>query len=338
MEATKEAPTAIDVHTHVYPSEYLKYLEQRTEYPKLVHDPVEGMVIWDQGIRAGHVDAKGHVDVDFRVSFMEKECSIATQAVSLTVPGTYTFGSESLKWAVWINNYYAKLNEKYPGKYACFMTLPLNDIGASLDELDRAHNDLGLGGVGLFTSIAGTYLDDPKFHPIFDRVAKYGLPIFVHPATPIVSEFLGKYKIPIPLWGYTYETTIFYTRLVWNGVVEKYPNLNFIATHLGGFIPYQFERIDYAFRGYGREHGYKLNKPPSYYFRHLYYDAVNFHKPAVMEALMTFGSDRIMLGTDYAHRVGDPKRAVPNIKELPIAEDDKEKLLSGNARRVLKLP
>lgn len=326
---------AIDVHTHIYPSEYLKYLEQRTNYPKLVHDPTEGMVIWDQGVRAGHVDAKGHVDADYRVSFMANECSIGTQAVTLTVPGTFRFGPESTKWARWINDYYAKLNEKYPENYACFMTLPLNDVGASLDEMDRAYNDRGLKGVGLFTNVDGKYLDEPEFHPIFEKAAKYGLPIFMHPGLPVVSEYLGKYRIPIPLWGYTYETTIFFTRLVWNGVLDKFPDVKFIATHLGGFIPYQFERIDYAFRGYSREFGYKLSNPPSYYFRRIYYDAVNFHKPAVMEALMTFGSDRILLGTDYAHRVGDPKRAVPNIKELPIAEEDKEKILTGNARTVL---
>lgn len=328
--------SAIDVHTHVYPAEYLKYLERRTEYPKLINDPVGGNVIWDSDVRAGHVDMKGHVDVDFRVEFMAKECSIGTQAVSLTVPGTYEFGEESIKWAKWINDYFAKLNEKYKGAYACFMTLPLNDVGASLDEMDRAHG-LGLNGVGLFTNVSGTYLDDPQFHPIFEKTSKLGLPIFVHPATPVVSPFLGKYKIPVPLWGYTYETTIFFTRLVWNGILDKFPNLDFIATHLGGFIPYQFERIDYAFRGYSKEFGYSLANPPSHYFRRLYYDAVNFHKPAVMEAVMTFGADRILLGTDYAHRVGDPKRAVPNIKELPLAEDDKEKILSGNARRVLKL-
>ncbi|MDA4128578.1 MAG: amidohydrolase [Thaumarchaeota archaeon] len=330
-----EFDKGIDIHTHVYPSEYLKYLEQRTEYPKIVNDPTEGMVIWDNGVRAGHVDAKGHVDVDFRVPFMENECGIGTQAVSLTVPGTYTFGSESVKWARWINDYYAKLDEKFPGKYACFMTLPLNDVGASLDEMERAHKDLGLRGVGLFTNVFGKYLDDPEFHPIFEKVSKLGLPAFVHPATPVVAEFLGKYKIPVPLWGYTYETTIFFTRLVWNGVLDKFPNLNFIATHLGGFIPYQFERIDYAFRGYSREFGYKLSNPPSYYFKRMYYDAVNFHKPSVMEGIMTFGADRILLGTDYAHRVGDPKRAVPNIKELPISDNDKEKILYGTARKLL---
>jgi aminocarboxymuconate-semialdehyde decarboxylase len=327
--------SAIDIHTHIFPSEFLKYLEQRTEFPKIVHDPTEGMVLWDQGVRAGHIDARGHVDVDFRISFMEKDCAIGTQAVSLTVPGTFSFGADGTKWARWINDYYAKLDEKYPGKYACFMTLPLNDVAAAVDEIERAHQQLGLRGVGLFTNVNGKYLDDPEFHPVFEKVAKFGLPIFVHPATPVVAEFLGRYKIPVPLWGYTYETTIFFTRLVWNGILDKFPNLNFIATHLGGFIPYQFERIDYAFRGYSREFGYKLSKPPSEYFRRLYYDAVNFHKPAVMAAIMTFGADRILLGTDYAHRVGDPKRAVPNIKELPIADTDKEKIISGNAARLL---
>ncbi len=328
---------AIDVHTHIFPHEFLKYLEQRNEYPKLVHDPTEGMVLWDKGVRAGHIDPKGHVDPDFRVSFMKNDCSIGTQVVTLTVPGTYEFGGESLKWARWINDYFAKLNEKYPENYACFMTLPLNDVGASLDEIERAHNDLGLRGVGLFTNVNGRYIDEADFHPIFERAAKHNLPIFVHPGPPIVSEYLGKNRMPIPLWGYTYETTIFFTRLVWNGVLDKFPDLKFIATHLGGFIPYQFERIDYAFRGYGREYGYKLNNPPSYYFKRLYYDAVNFHKPAVMEAIMTFGADRILLGTDYAHRVGDPKRAVPNIKELPIADDDKEKIIAGNARKLLRM-
>ena len=326
---------AIDFHTHIYTNEYLNYLEKRTEYPKLVHDPTEGMVIWDHGVRIAHVDPKGHVDPDFRVSFMANDCSIGTQVVTLTAPGTFEFGKESVKWAKKMNDYYAKLNEKYPENYACFMTLPLDDLGASIDELERAHKDLGLKGIGIFTNVNGKYIDEPDFHPIYEKATKYNLPIFVHPGIPLVADFLGKYRIPISLWGYTYETTICFTRLVWNGVLDKFPDLKLVATHLGGFIPYQFERIDYAFRGYGREFGYKLSNPPSYYLRKLYYDAVNFHKPAVMEGLMTFGSDRILLGTDYAHRVGDPKRAVPNIKELPIAEVDKEKILRGNALKLL---
>lgn len=247
----------------MYPRDYINYLRERTKWPKIIEDKDEGLVIWDRGVRAGHVRIPDHYDPVHRIKTL-KRAGIDVQAVTLTTPGVHRFGRDSVKWARRVNDYYAKLNEKYPENCACFATLPLNDVGASLDEIERARNELGLKGIGLFTNVNGKYIDEPEFHPIFEKAVKYDLPVFIHPATPTIHNVLRDYRIPTSLWGYPLETTICYTRLVWNGVLEKFPNLKLIATHLGGYIPYQFERIDYAFRGYSREFGYKLNKPPSY--------------------------------------------------------------------------
>lgn len=331
-------PRAIDIHNHIYPPEYLKYLERRTQHPKIVLPGPNGgkATLWDEGILMGIVDADAHLDPQGRAKFF-RECGIDLQVATLSAPGVYRLGrNESGKWARIVNDYYAKLNEKQGGSYCCFMALPLDDVGESVDEIERGVNDLGLCGIGLFTNVNARYIDEPEFHPIFEKAEKYDLPIFVHPAaSPATAELMDKQKIPISLWGFPSETTICFTRLVWNGILEKFPKLKLIATHLGGFIPFQFERIDYSFKGFSEKYGYKLPRAPTHYFRKLYYDAVNFHKPAVFGAYLTFGAANLLLGTDYPFPVGDPARAVPNINELPIPAQDKESILRGNALNLL---
>ncbi len=330
--------TTVDFHTHIYPKFYLDFYEKREAEPKLINDPNEGLVFVHQGVRIAHVDPKGHVDPEYRIKVFD-ESGIEVQAVSLTTPSFAGLDKQTaLKMAKQVNDHFAEIQKRYPENYVFLAALPLQDVGASLDEINRCIRDLGFRGIGLFTNVDGTYIDDTQFHPIFDKAVGYDVPVFVHPATPMVADFLKKYHVPVPLWGYTYESTILLTRMAWNGVLEKFPNLKLVTTHLGGFVPFQLERINYAYRGYSRELGYKpLPRMPSDYLKQVYYDAVNFYKPAVELVHKFVGGDHVLMGTDYAHRVGDPRRAVPNIKELDIPEEDKLKILGGNAVKLLKM-
>lgn len=334
-----EQVKAIDIHTHMYPAEYIKYLEDRTEYPTIVRDEREGLVIWDSGVRAGHVRLPDHADPEYRIKEVGRH-GIESQAASLTTPGVHRFGEESVKWAKKINDYLASITDKWPTNYACLAVLPLNNVGESIDELERAVRDLGLRGVILFTNVNGIYISDKRFIPIFEKAAQLNIPILLHTATPPekLLSAVADYSIPTSLWPYLYDETIAATKLVWDGILDRVPGLNIILAHLGAFIPLHLDRIDYAAKGYAREYGYKLMKTPSEYFiKQLYYDTANFFRPAVEFVKRVVGAERILFGTDYPHRVGDPAKAIASIKGMDATEEEKEKILRGNAEKLLRL-
>ncbi len=330
---------AIDMHTHMYPSKYIKYLQSRVEYPKIIEDPREGLVIWDYGVRAGHVKLPDHVDPEHRIKVVGRH-GIATQVVTLTAPGVHRFGEESVKWAKEMNDYLAHISDKWKDKYVGFATLPLNYVGESVDELKRAVEELGLRGVMLFTNVNGVYISDKRFEPIFESVARLDIPILLHAVTPPekLLAAVSDYSIPISLWPYLYDETIAATKLVWDGVLDRFPTLKIILAHLGSFLPLHFERIDYAAKMYAREYGYELRRASSEYFiKQCYYDTANFYRPAVEFVMKIVGADKIVFGTDYPHRVGDPERAIESILGMNATEEEKERILRRNAEKLLKL-
>jgi aminocarboxymuconate-semialdehyde decarboxylase len=118
--------------------------------------------------------------------------------------------------------------------------------------------------------------------------------------------------------------------------LERWPDLKLVLSHLGGTMPYLVERLDLGFRVYP-ECRAKLSEPPSLALKRLYLDTVPFAPKALLFALDFAGADRLLLGSDYPHQIGDLPGAVETIESLPIAFEDKGKILGQNTARLLKL-
>src|SRR4030042_1434347 len=118
------------------------------------------------------------------------------------------------------------------------------------------------------------------------------------------------------------------------GGMDRFPKLKFIVSHLGGAIPYLAERIQNAYEAYPecRKH---ISKPAKEYLKRFYYDTVSFFEPALMCAYSFLGAGRMILGSDYPHVIGDIKRAVSSIEGLPIPQEDKELIFSGNLVKLI---
>lgn len=325
---------AYDIQNHLYPAEYVKYLQQRTNYPKLSGDPSANANIVDNGINVTHLNPEGLVDPLTRIERL-RGSKIGVQISSLMPPGVYRFGNESVSWARKINDFYSEINRRYPDSYECFMTLPFADVEASMDEMERATKDLGLRGIGGFTNIDGIYLSDEKFAPLLEKAAKYSLPIYIHPTTPPISDYLKAQGISIPMLGYPFDTTICLTKIVWSGLLDKMPDLKIIAAHMGGFVPYFLERIEHSWSLYSSKYPYHGKERPGYYLKKIFYDTVNFHTPSLLAGFLTFGASNLLFGTDYPFRIEDSKRAVQLIESLPIPDGDKEAILWRNAKNLL---
>jgi aminocarboxymuconate-semialdehyde decarboxylase len=178
------------------------------------------------------------------------------------------------------------------------------------------------------SNINGMGLDNPVFYPFYERISEYGLPIHIHPRAPLDKETYKDYRLG-PIIGFEMDLCVAVVRLVMSGVMERYPNLHFIVSHLGGAIPYLAERIQNAYEAYPecRKH---ISKPAKEYLKRFCYDTVSFFEPALMCAYSFLGAGKMILGSDYPHVIGDIKRAVSSIERLPIPREDKELIYSVN--------
>jgi aminocarboxymuconate-semialdehyde decarboxylase len=134
--------------------------------------------------------------------------------------------------------------------------------------------------------------------------------------------------------GYPLDTTLAIMRLVLAGVLEKYPGLKLILSHLGGTIPYLVDRIDFCYSAYP-ECRVNIPRPPSEYLRSVYLDTVSFYAPALWCALAFSGPDRLLLGSDYPHVIGDLNRAIAAIEGLNIPQEHKEGIFGANVKALL---
>lgn len=323
----------IDFHAHIYPEDYLKRLEASTGDVRIETDAKGQKWILSMGAKAGPI-IPDFFDTDVRVDRI-KEHRVDMQILSSPHPGVDRFSpDESAEMSRIINDGIAKAVRKYPKRFQGLAMLPLIDTKLALKELDRAVHDLGLKGMCMLTNVAGKMVDSEFLLPVYARAQELGVPIFIHPTTPLGAAVMQEWRLAIIL-GFEFDIVLSATRLAYAGVLDKFPELNFVISHLGAGIPFLAGRID---RGYNDPTcGIKTKKPTSEYLRDLYCDTVSFYQPGLMMAYQFYGAGRMVLGSDFPLIIGDLPAAVPSIEEMPIPKREKEKILGDNVIQLLKL-
>lgn len=323
----------IDFHAHVYPEDYLKRLEASTGDVRIETDNKGEKWILSMGAKAGPI-TPDFFDLDVRVDRIT-ETRVDMQILSSPHPGVDRFSpEESAEMSRVINNGIAKAVRQYPKRFQGIAMLPLIDTRLALRELDRAILELGLKGMCMLTNVAGKTSDSDFLMPVYDRAQQLGVPIFIHPTTPLGAQVMQEWRLAIIL-GFEFDIVLSATRLAYAGVLDRFPELRFVISHLGAGIPFLAGRID---RGYHDPTcGIKTKKPTSEYLRELYCDTVSFYQPALAMAYEFYGASRMVLGSDFPLIIGDLPAAVPSIEAMPIPNREKEKILGENVKQLLKL-
>jgi uncharacterized protein len=276
-----------------------------------------------------------------------------TQVLTLTLPPVEKFASpqQALDLSKMANDGMAELVTKYPDRFiAAVATIPMNDMDAALNELDRAIKDLHFKGVQIFTPINDKPLDSPEFFPLYDRMCKYDLPIWIHPSrepdyADYKSEKFSKYALH-SMFGWVYETSTAMVRLVLSGVMEKYPTIKFITHHGGAMIPFLQNRIasfiDFSSRRMGMKTTENLKRPPLDYFKMFYADtAIYGNTPGLMCSYSLYGAQNLVFGTDmpYDSEFGLMliRETIKAVEQMAITDSEKTMIFEGNARSLLKL-
>jgi len=323
----------IDVHNHFYPAPYLKELEKGDTQARLERG--KGSI--PHLLYAGdyNILVEGHRVIEHRLKDLDRT-GIEMQVLTLTTPGVHIEErARGVGLAQIVNDAFSEIVKQYPDRFVALATLPLQDPDASVRELERAVTKLGLKGAMVFTNVNGHPLNAPHFWPLYEKAAELEVPIMLHPTTPVSVEAYDELRLP-PLVGFPFDTTIAVARLVLSGVLEKYPTLKLIAAHLGGAIPYLAERIDRGYKVYP-EIRTNIPRPPSDYFKQIYMDTVAFDTAALTFALEFAGPDKLLLGSDYPHQIGDLGGSVRAVEALQISTETKEKILEANAIQLFKI-
>jgi aminocarboxymuconate-semialdehyde decarboxylase len=279
----------------------------------------------------------GHRDIDFREQVL-KDAGVDTQVVTLTTPGTHVEEPhQAVKLARLVNDAFVRVVADKKGRFSALGTLPLNDPAASLAELRRALDELHMPGALLFSNVNGVALYDQRFWPLYELANDREAVFFIHPTHPVGVEAMLDYWL-MPLVGFLADTTLAAAGLVFAGIPARFPKIRWVLGHLGGAIPYLAERLDRGFEAFAdcRQH---IQEPPSTFLkRHFYYDTVNFDPKAIEFAISFAGSDHIVAGSDYPHQIGSIPKMLASLRALNIPEADRQKILGGNAARLLRAP
>jgi len=234
-----------------------------------------------------------------------------------------------------VNDAFAKIVKERSPRFASLATLPLCDPAASVAELTRAVSTLGFPGAMLFSNVNGVALADARFHPLYAEADRLGAILHIHPTDPVGVEAMTDYWL-MPLVGFLADTTLAAAKLTFAGIPEKYPNIKWVLSHLGGAIPYLAERLDRGWEAFPDCRA-DISRKPSEYLRQFYYDTVNFDPAAVRLAVDFAGADRVMAASDYPHQIGSIPKMKSSLAALKVSEEERKKILGGNAQRLYKL-
>ena len=332
----------IDIFNHVMPVAYLEKVKEHSKDPGVVKRMSSLRMLWDIEARARMLDQWPDVQ----------------QVLTLAVPSPELVGGPELapELARIANDGMAEMVRKWPDKFPAFVaSLPMNNVPAAIEEMDRAIEKLGARGIQLCTSVNGRPLAEPEFFPVFERVTrKHDLPVWMHPVRPATrADYANEQKSKYEIWqvlGWPFETSVAMARMVFSGLFERLPDMRLITHHCGAMIPFFAGRAETLWaqlgsRSVGENYDdilKQMTKKPIDYFKMFYADTVLGGSASALRCgLDFFGADKIVFASDCPFDPeGGPmfiREGIRSIEDLNLSESDKRKIYFGNALRLLRM-
>ena len=326
----------IDIYTHIFPGDYFAQMAKAAPRLENIGKRMQAVVpVHNLAERFRLMDAFG----EYR------------QLISLPNPPIEDImdPETGTRLARVANDAMAELCRRHPDRFVGFAAaLDMEDMDGAMDELHRSIRELGARGVQIFTNVNGRPLDRPEYLPLFDAMAEYDLPIWMHPARgPEISDYRGEERGRYEMWwcfGWPYETSVAMTRLVYCGLFDRLPDLKIITHHMGGMIPFFDGRVGPGMQVLGArtsDEDYSgvlrsLKKPHLEYFRSFYADTAMFGATLGIECGMKFfGLGHTVFSTDFPF--APTAQTIEAVNSLGLEKNDLSALCSGNAERIMKL-
>jgi aminocarboxymuconate-semialdehyde decarboxylase len=329
----------IDIHAHVVPRSAWQAAEAKREWHGYHHEPGDGLGVFvSGGKRTAFSSPKVRLTPQERLQDMDAQ-GVDVQVVSIHTPffGYHLDPVVGRALARDVNDEIASMTKQWPSRFAGLATLPVQDVKASIDELERAVTVLGLKGAELDTLVNGENWDEPKFLPLFKAAEAMGAVLFFHPQPQnnFMMQRAARHGLANSL-GVIVEDAILVASLIFGGVFDACPTLKVCIAHGGGPACYAMGRWDRAWHGMPAQRR-TIPKPPSSYQRHLYYDTVVGSEKALRFLIDEVGIDRVVLGSDWPFVPWHPSPVTWVQGLATLTQDEKEQILWRNLEALLKL-
>jgi aminocarboxymuconate-semialdehyde decarboxylase len=240
----------------------------------------------------------------------------------------------AVKAARMINDGIAEYVAKKPDRFVALGSVPMPDGNEAAKELERCVKTLGFKGAQILTNVAGKELSDAAYAPFWKKAEELGALVVIHPNGFTEAKRLERFYFNNVI-GNPLETTIALHYLIFDGVLERHPNLKILAVHGGGYLGAYCGRIDHAWGARSDSHG-NLPKPPTTYLKKIYFDTVVFTPDQLAALVKTFGADHVLMGTDYPFDMADYE-PIEHVVATGFDAAATAAIVGGNAKKLLGL-
>jgi len=329
----------IDAHTHFSSLKFLDAIEKQDGKPFILGRMYRAKpALTDAKTRLAILD-RNEVDVH----------------VLVPVPWLEAFpriaGDRALapQFARMMNDEIAAVVAAEPKRFKGVALLPSVDPDAMVAELHRAVKELGFLGAYVPVGPTAKRMDHPDYDALYKAIVDLDVMLWLHPSRPPLPDYADEKASLYQEWqqiGWPHDTTSAMYRIVFSGVFERYPTIRIITHHHGGFVPYYAGGMMGSWEASeeeGRQVSDKVSRPYIDHFKKFYCDTACKHfVPKVLElALDFFGPERMLFGSDTPFGAGDGQNftsgALRSIEAMQISPQVRGAILSGNARRILKI-
>ncbi|MGZ4791357.1 MAG: amidohydrolase family protein [Ilumatobacteraceae bacterium] len=270
----------IDVHAHFIPAQYREALTAAGI------DQPDGMP------RVPTWSADDHVAMMNRVGIDAAVLSVSSPGVQFGEGGS---ASDAVALARYVNDVAAATIRDHPRRFGAFASLPLSNVEASLAEIERALDGLGLDGVNVLTNVGGVYLGDASLEPVMAELHRRRAVVFIHPTSPACWECTSL-GFPRPMIEFPFDTTRAVTNMLLSGTLARFPDIRWIVPHAGGALPFLASRI----AGISASLGAADPAAIVAQLRRLHYDLAGSANTLVVATLLAFvNHSQILYGSDW---------------------------------------
>ena len=327
----------IDMHTHWKPAEVADALRARSKEPRILRNP-EGVEVLKAPRMAEMPVAEAFDDADVHLARMDRQgvemsvlsllgsfCWIEAQPVEVALPLCRR-----------VNDGFSATCQKHPGRFAAFAALPLTDMQAAADELERALALPGMIGAQLPGNYFLTRKDAEAVRPLLEVANRHRAVLLIHhgprpgDAFPKVTGETDNARRRHGTLDMQASLSSVMVTLCLTDLLADYPDLSIQVHNLGGNIPFEVERMD---------HRSMLDTPdeelPSSRFRkaRVFVDCNSFGPRAIEAAVELYGADRIVCGTDGSAFGVDWTRKA--LQDARISADARQQILSRNSTAIM---
>lgn len=333
------AEGAIDIHTHIVPSEFPRYTGQHgeTRWPHTTSCDVsthKNVIIAGKNYRRVHYSCW---DTAKRLEDMQTE-RVARQVLS-PMPELLSYWfhvDDGISMSHYVNDILSEMVAASPGHFSAFGMVPLQHPDTAAKEVEQLAR-AGFSGIEIGSNVNGTAVGDPRFHPFFQAASENNMAVFIHSLHTVgMDRIVGSHPLLPTFIAFPSEIGFAAASLVTGGTLDRYPTLRIACSHGGGLFPVTLFRLRHGIEALAEQGQTLLKRPVEEYARMLYYDTVVYDHRLLEYLIKVVGIDRIMIGSDYPFIMCEsfPGRKVG---ELDIDEAAKNKILRENAIRFLNL-